>query len=59
VSTYTVKAGGRRVAIGHWRVKAGNREVYAGATRNDCAIWIRAQGGKCNGKKLRLIAPNI
>ncbi len=51
--------GGRgRSAIVAWRVKAGNREVFAAEKRIDCAVFIRKHGGKLEGVKLRLIPPN-
>ena len=59
MTTGTIRKGGRRTAIGGWRVKAGNHEVFAALTKNTCVIWARAQGGKVGGKKLRLIPPNV
>jgi hypothetical protein len=53
------KYGGRgRSAIVNWRVKAGNREVFSAEKKNTCAKFIRDNGGKMDGKKLRLIPPN-
>ncbi len=48
-----------RGAIYNWRVKAGNREVFSSPKKFDCEIFIRAANGKVDGKKLRLIPPNI
>lgn len=51
--------GGRgRSSIPQWRVKAGNKEVFADFVKQKCEIFIREHGGKLNGKKLRLIPPN-
>ena len=53
------KRGGRgRSSIVCWRVKAGNREVFSNAVKFVCEQFIRDNGGKLNGKKLRLIPPN-
>lgn len=53
------KHGGRgRSAIPNWRVKAGNKEVFADQIKFKCEQWIREHGGKYDGKKLRLIPPN-
>lgn len=51
--------GGRgRSSIPQWRVKAGKHEVFSGNTKQQCEIFIRDNGGKLDGKKLRLIPPN-
>lgn len=56
----SAKRGGRgRSAIPGWRVKAGNKEVFAAETKFKCEQWIRSNDGKLDGKKLRLIPPNI
>jgi hypothetical protein len=54
------RRGGRgRSAIYNWRVKAGNREVFGDPTKLKCEQFIRENGGKVDGKKLRLIPPNM
>jgi len=54
------KMGGRgRSAIYNWRVKTGNKEVFSANQKNICEKFIRDNDGKMNGKKLRLIPPNI
>lgn len=54
------RRGGRgRSAIYDWRVKAGNREVFADPVKSKCEQFIREKGGKLDGVKLRLIPPNI
>lgn len=51
--------GGRgRSAIHGWRVKAGKKEVFADPVKLKCEIFIRENGGKLDGKKLKLIPPN-
>lgn len=51
--------GGRgRSSIPQWRVKAGNKEVFADFVKQKCEIFIRENNGKIDGKKLRLIPPN-
>jgi len=54
-----VRGGRGRSAIYNWRVKAGNREVFSAPTKGSCSEWVRQQGGKLDGKKLRLIQPNL
>ena len=49
---------GSRSSIPQWRVKAGNKEVFADNVKQKCEIFIRENNGKLNGKKLRLIPPN-
>jgi len=52
--------GGRgRNAIYNWRVKAGNKEVYSDPVKSKCKQFIRENDGKMDGKKLRLIPPNL
>ncbi len=52
--------GGRgRSAIYNWRVKAGNREVFSHPVKMKCEEFIRNCGGKHEGKKCRLIPPNL
>jgi hypothetical protein len=52
--------GGRgRSAIYNWRVKAGNKEVFSDPVKLKCEQFIRENGGKVNGKKCRLIQPNL
>ena len=54
------KMGGRgRNAIYNWRVKAGNQEVYSDPVKSKCKQFIRENDGKMDGKKLRLIPPNL
>lgn len=50
--------GGRRNAIPDWRVKAGNKEVFSHASKFKCEQFMREQGGKMDGVRLRLIPPN-
>lgn len=47
-----------RGAIYNWRVKAGNREVFSFPQKQKCEQFIRDNGGKLDGVKLRLIPPN-
>jgi hypothetical protein len=47
-----------RSAIYDWRVKAGKKEVYADPLKLKCEIFMRENGGKLDGRKLRLIPPN-
>lgn len=55
----SARRGGRgRSAIPDWRVKAGNREVFSDSVKSKCEQFIRDNGGKVDGKKLRLIPPN-
>lgn len=54
-----VRGGRGRSAIYNWRVKAGSREVFSDAVKSKCAQFIRDHGGKVDGKKLRLIPPNL
>jgi hypothetical protein len=54
------KHGGRgRSAIYNWRVKAGNKEVFSDPVKSKCAEFIRKNDGKYDGKKCRLIPPNL
>jgi hypothetical protein len=56
----TSRTGGRgRGAIYNWRVKAGNREVFSDPVKFKCEQFMRSNGGKLDGKKLRLIPPNM
>lgn len=48
-----------REAIYNWRVKAGKKEVFSDAVKHKCVEFVRANGGKLNGFKLRLIPPNL
>ncbi len=52
------KGGRGRSAIVDWRVKAGKKEVFSDPKKATCEQWIRDHGGKKDGVKLRLIAPN-
>ena len=45
--------------IYNWRVKAGKKEVFSFPTKMKCSEFIRDNGGKMDGKKLRLIPPNL
>lgn len=55
----SARRGGRgRSSIPDWRVKAGNREVFADPVKMKCEQWIRNHGGKLDGQKLRLVPPN-
>ena len=47
-----------RSAIVNWRVKAGNREVFSDPSKTKCETFVRENGGKLDGNKLRLIPPN-
>jgi hypothetical protein len=54
------RIGGRgRGSIVKWRVKAGKKEVFLAEKKIDCEEFIRTHNGKLDGKKLRLIPPNI
>lgn len=54
------KHGGRgRSAIYNWRVKAEKKEVFSHPVKLKCEEFIRINNGKIDGKKLRLIAPNL
>ncbi len=55
----SAKMGGRgRSAIPHWRVKGGNREVYASKVgKKDCEEWARTHTSEYD-QKLRVIPPN-
>lgn len=54
------RMGGRgRSAIYDWRVKAGKRQVYSNPVKMKCKEFIRDNGGKLNGLRLKLIPPNI
>jgi hypothetical protein len=47
-----------RSAIVNWRVKAGNKDVFSFPQKMACEEFIRKNGGKLNGQKLRLVPPN-
>jgi hypothetical protein len=50
--------GGRRTTIHNWRVKAGKKEVFSREKKIDCENFMRENGYKLDGKKLKLIPPN-
>jgi len=52
------RAGGRCTAIVSWRVKAGKKDVFSSEKRGACDEFVRRNGGKVGGVKLRLVPPN-